>query len=194
MNSKPLFAVVLAAGTSSRFGALKQLACYEGMHLVCRAVRLAENVCQEHSVLVTGHHWQEVHKACEPLRGFLINNDAFEAGMAGSIACGVRTIAETAGAVFLLLADQPLISAEYLQQMINEWDESAETIVCSEFGGACGPPVIFPAKYFTELVRLKGDQGARFLLEAHAEYVVRLPCENAAIDIDVPTDLAELNS
>ena len=82
MNSKRLFAVVLAAGASTRFGATKQLADYRGEILVYRAVRLAEAVCAELSVLVIGSDWQRVHDASAPLEGFLVRNDAFATGMA----------------------------------------------------------------------------------------------------------------
>ena len=194
MDRKHLFAIVLAAGASRRFRATKQLANYCGEPLVCRAARLAEAVCAERSVLVTGSDWRRVHDACAPLQGFFVRNEAFESGMGGSIACGVRAVAGTADAVLLLLADQPLITTPYLQQMIDEWNESDTRIVCSEFAGVVGPPVIFPARYFDELVSLEGDKGARVLLDAHQKRVTKLPCEAAATDIDIPHDLVELQS
>jgi molybdenum cofactor cytidylyltransferase len=194
VNSKPLFAIVLAAGTASRFGAIKQLADYQGLPLVCHASRLAEHVCPERSVLVTGSHWREVHAACAPLQGFWVNNDGFENGIGSSIASGVRAVAGSAGAVLLMLADQPLIDAQYLRQMIETWNGSEITIVCSEFSATVGPPVIFPARYYVELLLLQGDNGARALLADHAEHVIGLPCEAAARDIDVPADLVDLQS
>ena len=194
VNSRPLFAIVLAAGTASRFGAIKQLAEYKGLPLVCHASRLAERVCPGCSVLVTGSQWREVHAACAPLTGFWVNNDNFETGLAGSIASGVQAVAESAGAVLLMLADQPLIDTQYLQQMIETWSGSENTIVCSEFSAVVGPPAIFPARYFTQLLQLRGDKGARSLLTEHAEHVVSLACEAAASDIDVPGDLLKLPS
>ena len=193
-NSKPLFGLVLAAGTASRFGSSKLLVDFEGEPLVRRAVRLAENTCDELYILVTGHQSEDVHAACAPLRGFWVVNDAFETGMASSIAAGVRAVTESAGAILLLLADQPLITPQYIRQMINAWNNSDTTIVCSEFANSLGPPVIFPAIYFAELNQLEGDRGARALLDLHAKNVVNLPCEAAAIDIDVPGDLTALKS
>lgn len=194
MDGKHLFAIVLAAGTSRRFRATKQLVNYCGEPLVCRAMRLAEAVCAEHSVLVTGSEWRRVHDACAPLKGFFVRNEAFESGMGGSIACGVRAVTGSADAVLLLLADQPLITASYLQQMIVAWNGSDTTIVCSEFAGVVGPPVIFPAAYLDELACLGGDKGARVLIDTHHEQVIALPCEAAATDIDTHDDLIESQS
>jgi len=194
MDQKHLFAIVLAAGAARRFRATKQLADYRGKPLVCRAARLAEAVCAERTVLVTGSDWRRVQDACAPLKGFFVRNEAFERGMGSSIACGVRAVAGTAGAVLLLLADQPLISASYLQQMIDAWSDSDTMIVCSKFADVVGPPVIFPARYFDALACLDGDKGARVLIDTHHEQVIALPCEAAATDIDTRDDLIESQS
>ena len=50
-----VFAVVLAAGDSSRFGSTKQLQTIDGISLVERAAKLARNVCGDNTILVTGH-------------------------------------------------------------------------------------------------------------------------------------------
>ena len=192
MHSKGLFVVILAAGAATRFGGTKQLAAYGGEALVRRTIRLAEAVCAERSLLVTGSDWQRVQDACAPIQGFFVRNEAFASGLGGSISCGVRAVAGAADAVLLLLADQPLITAQYLEQMIIAWNGSADCIVCSEFANTAGPPVIFPARYFAELMRLDGDTGARVVLETHRERVIGLPCEDAATDIDTVDDLAKL--
>lgn len=194
MDSDRLYVIALAAGEASRFGSTKQLAEYAGEPLIRRAVRLAETACAERTVLVTGNDWKNVHDACAPLRGFLVRNEAYERGMGSSISCGVKAVADVADAVLLLLADQPLIDAEYIQEMIIAWNGSTDAIVCSEFSSTIGPPVIFPARYFNELMGLEGDRGARALLEAHMNHVIRIPCDAAATDIDTVGDLKDSNS
>jgi len=194
MDEQRLFAVVLAAGAATRFQTSKQLAMYAGMPLVKRAVRLAEAVCPKRTVLVTGSDWQRVHEAAAPLSGFLVRNEMYAAGMAGSIACGVRTVAAAADAVMILLADQPLISTDYLQQMIDAWDASDQYIIASEYAGNAGPPAIFPARYFGQLAHLEGDVGARSLVREHWQQVITIPCDAAACDIDTMNDLRELQN
>ena len=189
---KRLFAIVLAAGTSSRFGSSKQLVTYHGALLVTRAVRLAENICGPRSVLVSGHGWRPVVEACRPLQGFFVNNTRYRTGMGGSIACGVRSVTGAADAVLLLLADQPLITANHLQQLVTTWAQSPDEITATSFAETAGPPVIFPRRYFTKLSELRGDQGAREILASAGSHVHAVKLEEAVADIDVPEDIDRL--
>ena len=118
MSKRAIFAIVLAAGASTRFGRTKQLEQFEGMPLAASAIRKAESVCGERTVLVTGKDWKEVASACEPLAGFFVINTDYEQGLASSIACGVRAVAESADAILLMLADLPLVTTEHLDKLV----------------------------------------------------------------------------
>ena len=185
-----IFAVVLAAGASTRFGRTKQLEHFEGIPLAAGAVHKAESVCGARTVLVTGKDWKEVASACEPLAGFFVINDDYERGLASSIACGVRAVAESADAILLMLADLPLITAEHLDILVNAWIESPQSIIASAFEDTLGPPIVFPKTDFDELLKLKGDRGARPIIDANRDRVQSIDCEEAAFDIDRPEDLA----
>lgn len=194
MPERSVFAIVLAAGEGSRFGSTKQLSELAGETLVGRAVRVAEAVCGERTVLVIGSDWRKVLAVCGPLRGFFVRNEKFGSGIASSIACGVNAVAHSADAVLLLLADQPLISSDYLQSVIAQWQQTPGEIIISEYSGICGPPAIFPASCFEDLADLRGDQGARAVVSS-GKYPVRgLKCDAASVDIDAPGDLAKLQT
>jgi molybdenum cofactor cytidylyltransferase len=193
MKGKSVFAVVLAAGQSSRFGKTKQLEKYQGVPLVTRSVRLGEAVCGPNTVLVAGNDWQRVTDICAPLAGFFVVNPRFADGLASSIECGIRSVAEVADAVMLLLADQPLITSAHLQELMNTWQSSPESIVASAYAGTTGPPVIFPQRDFADLVRLRGDRGARAIIDANRERVKVIVFEAAALDIDRQSDLEREN-
>lgn len=188
---KKLVAVVLAAGGGRRFGGRKQLQAYRGTPLVTRAVRLAESVCGSRTLLVAGSDWRPVVDACAPLEGFLVRNADWQSGIGSSIAAATRAIAGSADALLLLLADQPLITREHLEALIDAWDGSPRLIVATAFAGVAGPPVLFPARYFPALKALSGDRGARSVLAA-ADDVRTLPFAPAAVDIDRPGDLDNL--
>lgn len=192
MPEDKLFAVVLAAGSASRFGSAKQLELWRGMPLVARAVKLAEGACGRRSVLVAGYEWRAVVDACRPLEGFFVNFRGFETGMGASIACGVRAVAGAADAVLLLLADQPLITPDHLKQLIARRAASPDDIAASAYDGTRGPPAIFPARTFPRLARLDGDRGARPILEQEGARVQEVPFADAALDIDRPADLRHL--
>ena len=190
MTGKAIFAIVLAAGSSTRFGRTKQLVPIDGTPLVTVAVRKTESVCGARTVLVTGKEWQEVADACKPLAGFFVINDDYEKGIASSIACGVRAIAASADAVLLMMADLPLVTAEHLASLVEAWRNSPQSIVASAFEDTLGPPVVFPRRDFDALLKLTGDHGARPVIDANAGRVLSIVCEEAAFDIDRPEDLA----
>jgi len=191
-TAERLFAIVLAAGSGSRFGGIKQLAMYDDMPLVRRAVRLAESACGPRSLLVAGYEWRAVVDACHPLQGFFTNNVAYREGMGCSIACGVRAVMGAADAVLLALADQPLVTADHLQHLLGVWAESPDSIVVTSFAGTEGPPVIFPVRCFAKLRRLEGDQGARAVLRNAGGPVRHVEFQAAAVDVDAPEDLEKL--
>jgi molybdenum cofactor cytidylyltransferase len=189
-----LFAIVLAAGTSSRFGSAKQLQAWRGASLVHGAMRLAEHAGSNRSLLVVGHQWHEVVDACRPLSGFIAVNDRYREGIGTSIRCGVQRVAHVAGGVLLLLADQPLVTRPHLDRLCARWKESPNAIVASQYAGTLGPPIIFPKQDFGALCELSGDAGARSVVANATGRVIAVEFEEAAVDIDRPEDLAALDA
>ena len=55
-------------------------------------------------------------------------------------------------------------------------------------------PAIFPRSVFADLVQLRGDLGARALIQRNPDRLVRVPMARAAIDIDTPEDLLAIES
>ena len=192
MSTKTLCAIVLAAGRASRYGSTKQLALLDGEALVARAVRTAERLCGQQTLLVTGNDWINVAAACEPLQGFMVRNPRYRDGLSTSLAQGVRSVRHVAGGVLLMLADQPLVDAAQLQTLIDTWRATPDAICASSYAGTTGPPVIFPARFYADLTKLRGDRGARAVIEANSDQVISISFEKAAIDIDTPGDLRKL--
>ena len=175
MSGHALFAIVLAAGKASRFGATKQLAKIDGTSLVARAIRNAESVCGDRSVLVAGMDWQAVAAASAPLRGYLVINSEYADGISGSLKAGIAAVCP---------------AAEHLRDLIAEWHASPDSIIASAYSATTGPPVIFPRRYFPELLSVDGDRGAKSVLDANSDQVLAVDFEAASIDIDHPDDLA----
>ena len=184
-----VYALVLAAGRASRFGSTKQTAEFNGVPLVRRAVAAANQVCGDCTVLVTGHDAGAVAAACEPMRGTTVFNENFSDGLGSSIACGVRAVRDTADAVLILLADQPLVTAGHIQALVHAWLEGSAEIVATSFAGTQGPPVLFGKKCFDALCDLTGDAGAKSLFNDQRYALKAVPFEPAAIDVDTPGDL-----
>jgi len=189
MTGNDLFAIVLAAGLGERFGGTKQLACYDGMPLVARAVRTAEAVCGRRVVLVTGREHRRVAAAAAPVMGYFTVNDRYAEGMSTSIRAGTECVRHVAGAVLVMLADQPLVTIEHLAVLAATWRARPDAIVASRYAGTAGPPVIFPRAFFGELEALHGDRGAWPVIAANEGRVLHVEFDRGAMDVDRPEDL-----
>ena len=192
MKESVLFSVLLAAGSSYRFGSTKQLQTIDGSPMVARTARLCESICAYRSVVVLGNDWAAVHNACAPLSGFLVINPDHKTGIASSIRQGVAAVRTQADGLLLMLADQPSVNAAHLQVLAARWQASPNTIIASAYADTMGPPIIFPKQDFDALTELKGDAGAKSILLDRSERLQTIACEDAALDIDVPEDLERI--
>jgi molybdenum cofactor cytidylyltransferase len=105
------------------------------------------------------------------------------------LVAGVRPLAQTAGGILLLLADQPLITEAHLRDLLACWKGGESEIVATSFAGTLGPPVLFPPGSFPTLTKLSGDRGARSLLHDTRFDVKTVAFEDAAVDIDTQDQL-----
>ena len=191
-NATRIFAVVLAAGASQRFGSSKQLARFDGDTLVHRAARLARQVCGDDSVLVVGHRADEIVAAANGECRFLLVNEHYADGIGTSLALAVRALQHVADALLVLLADQPLITTADLEALLRAWPGTEDVIVASRFDRALGPPALLPRGSFELLHSRRGDAGARELFESGRFRVREVECAAAAADVDTPGDLERL--
>ncbi len=190
--AQKLFAVVLAAGRSSRFGSTKQAAKLEQVSLVRRAIDTAASALEDRVITVIGHDSATVIQAMDTDSGFIIVNEAYDEGLGSSIAAAARACGAHADALLLLLADQALVTDEHLRTLIDAWSGNADEIVATAYNHSLGPPVLMPRATFSDLRALSGDRGARALLSDDRFQLKTVRFEAAAVDIDTPEDLRRL--
>jgi len=191
-DSARVFAVVLAAGTATRFGTTKQVASYRNKPLVQRAAQVASSACNDRAVLVLGHDWRAVYEVCRPFPGGFVLNTDYARGIGTSIAAGVSAIRHTAGAVLIVLADQPLITTKHLRALQSAWGGRDMEIVASAYADTVGVPALFAAGCFDHLCSLDGDRGAQSLLNDSRFSLQTVEFHEAAVDIDTPGDLLKI--
>lgn len=178
--------ILLAAGTSSRFGRSDKLAemfCDQplGMHVVTAleevpfASRIAVRACVTLDYSARGYR--------------IVDNGQPEQGMSRSIRLGVEAARRRdVEAVLIVLADMPRITAALVCRLFDA-AYGPDTIVASSDGVASGPPALLGAAKFDALVSMQGDAGARGMVRAGRHIVA--DCDEL-IDIDTQADLEEL--
>jgi molybdenum cofactor cytidylyltransferase len=187
-----LHAVVLAAGASTRFGSAKQLVRVAGRPLLHTAVARASDVVGSAVTVVLGAGAAELAPLLSHSAASIVINRNWREGMASSIRAGMARLPSSCSAVLLMLADQAAVTAEDLKRLASVWRRQPEYIVAARYGVTTGVPAIFPRSAFFDLNSLRGDVGARVLLQRNPDRVVRVPMASAAIDIDTPEDLLAL--
>ena len=174
-----LVAIVLAAGFSKRLGVPKQSIVWRGETLLDRAVRIASEVVGDVVVVVLpGYEVTGLRGDTPQPRNLVtsINPNASE-GIASSIRAGVREAGEDAR-ILITLCDQPLVTADHLRTLIA----IDAPIVATAYSGIAGVPAIFAPQFVPELLALRGDVGARSIIEKHGAKLVFF--DDAAIDVD----------
>lgn len=126
----------------------------------------------------------------------IIYNPNWELGLGSSIAFGVKTIMDSKhnfDAILILLSDQPLIDAYFLNALVDAFETGEKYIVASSYGTEkIGVPALFDTRYFKELSMLNQDKGAKEIISKHSEYVRSLNANHVIADIDTKEDYERL--
>jgi molybdenum cofactor cytidylyltransferase len=184
-------AVVLAAGESKRFGSPKQMLKYRGKELICNAVENARASRCARVVVVLGACAEEVDRAVRRYGVKRVINEKWREGMASSIGVGIDAVADM-DAALIMTCDQPYVISVLLDKMISTYEVSSSNIVACEYAGTVGVPALFDCAFFDELTDLKGDAGAKMLINKHIDQVASIPFEKGGIDIDTMRDTSIL--
>ncbi|HUA89753.1 MAG TPA: nucleotidyltransferase family protein [Steroidobacteraceae bacterium] len=189
-----LFAVVLAAGASTRFGSPKQLVRIAGRPLLHTAVTRASEVVGSALIVVLGSGAAELGALLKHSPGSIVINQDWREGLASSIRAGIARLPLTCAGALLMLADQPAVSADDLRRLAGTWRKQPQYVAAALYSGTTGVPAIFPRSMFPELAQLRGDQGARAILRRNSDRLVRVPMPSAALDVDTPEDLLAIEA
>lgn len=188
-------AVVLAAGSSRRFGAdNKLLVDIDGRPLVERVILAIEQAGVGDLVVVTGHEADRITKAVVRAGRRIVHNGGHGDGIGSSIAIGAAAVDPDADGILIAQGDMPELDSDIVVKLIDAFGAAgADRIVCPAVeGGRQGNPVIWPRRLRAALMRLHGDRGGKRLIEAEGDRVVRVPVagRGAEVDIDTPGELA----
>ncbi|MGA9584055.1 MAG: nucleotidyltransferase family protein [Terracidiphilus sp.] len=189
-------AIIVAAGSSSRLGQPKQLVSIDGEPLLQRAIRRVQESAASPVFVVIGAHREQIESAIDFGTAAIVVNEDWAEGLASSIRVGVMAAekgAADATGLLLMACDQPRVTVDHLRRMIEKFETRTESIlIASTYAGVRGIPAIFPREAHRELLALRGDKGARALLQKPLWHGIEVPLEGGEIDIDSPDDLARI--
>jgi molybdenum cofactor cytidylyltransferase len=197
MSNNSCAAILLAAGASTRLGRPKQLIQFHGESLLRRTARLAMETGCAPILVVLGY---EAARMQQELNGFdtkVVINPDWRSGMGSSLRCGVEALQKQTPVperVLLLLSDQPRLSIDILQSLITRSANEHSPIIASRYADRLGVPAVFHKSMYAALQCVKGDKGARQIIQQHQDQVVSIDFPEGIIDIDTSDDLAMLNT
>ncbi len=194
-GNRKVAAIILAAGRSTRMGGPnKLLAELAGKPLVRIVTEQALASKAQGVIVVTGHQADEVRKSLHGLKVAFVHNPDFAGGLATSVKTGISAVPDDADGAVICLGDMPLISAHLIDRLIEAFaPDSGNLIAVPVSDGRRGNPVLWSRRFFSELMTLDGDIGARHLIAKHNEAVAEVPVEGpgAFLDIDTPQALEQ---
>lgn len=183
-------AILLAAGSSTRFGSDKLVhALPHGVAVAVQAARHLKAVLPRVVAVVRAADGDTARalggEGCE----VVVCANA-EDGMGASLACGVRA-AGAADAYLVALGDMPFIRPSSIAALRDALEAGA-AIVAPYFRTRRGHPVGLAGRFRAELEALEGDEGARRLIAANEAALVKVPVGDPGVirDIDTPADVA----
>jgi len=185
---EPIGGIILAAGSSSRFGTPKQLLLWKEMPLVRHVALTALNAGLSPVVVVTGSSSERVSPAIKDLPLRIVNNVRWEDGMSSSIKAGLQALPSPIGGVVFLQSDQPQIPHTLIKSLMEVHRTTLAPIVAPQIDGQRGNPVLFDSDTFNDLLALQGDIGGRALFAHHLVHWVSWHDSKILIDIDTPED------
>jgi molybdenum cofactor cytidylyltransferase len=197
MNSSTIGLIILAAGASTRMGTPKQLLTYRGRSFIRHITEVAiASACQPIAV-VLGAHAERIKPEISQLPVQIVENQQWAEGMSTSIRVGLEALLavnQDLEAVAIALCDQPFVSFPILERIVEAYHFTGKPIIASEYAGTLGVPVLFSCTLFSEIMALKGTEGAKQIIRKHIHEVFSVPFPEGSIDIDTPNDYAQLQT
>jgi molybdenum cofactor cytidylyltransferase len=183
-------AVVLAAGMSRRMGTPKQLLLLAGETILERTLKNVRASAISEIVLVLGFAADSVEKEIsidrvKMDRVKIVHNQDYQQGMGTSLRTGLAAVDTRSNAALIVLADQPFVSPQTLDQLIACHQETKPQIIIPMYKGFRGNPVLLDRSVFAELQSLTGDVGCRAIFGSHTEDIRKLAVEDIGILLDI---------
>ena len=182
-------AVLLAAGEGRRMGGIsKPLIRLQGVPLIRRHLVALSGAGVDEVVVVTGHAREAVEAQVQGFPVTLAHNPAYVQGQQGSVRVGLAALSGTFDAVFVALADQPMIGAGDLTELIGAFKKRpAGHVVVPVVAGERGNPIVLDEVAHEQILTSDANLACRHLIERQPELVHLHETANTRFVVDLDT-------
>ncbi len=178
-------AVILAAGEAKRMGQLKQLLPWGDTTILGQTIRQAKQSLAHGTWLVSGHRATEIEAIAEAENVYVIHNRQYASGeMLSSLQTAVAQLSPSTAAVLVMLADQPMIESETINQLLIAFWQGKGELIAPVHKGQRGNPVLIGRSHFAELLALPPGNAPRSLLHKHPVHLVPVASDSVLRDLD----------
>lgn len=181
-----LAAVILTGGESRRMGSPKALLPYRGGTFLDHLLEVTRHPRIGARRVVTGASHAEIVRRVSLPPGVAVMNRQWQRGQLSSIRAAIESLRalETEGMI-VFLVDHPLVTSAVVTALIEAFDRSPGSIVLPTWQGRRGHPLIFPARFYSELYSAPDNVGARAVVWAHKNEIVEVPTEEEGVVLDI---------
>jgi len=182
-------AVLLAAGQGRRMdGVAKALIRLQGVPLISRQLVALSGAGVDEVVVVTGHARDAVEAQVQGFPVTLAHNPAYAQGQEGSVRVGLAALNGPFDAIFIALADQPMIGAGDLTELIGAFKKRpAGHVVVPVVDGKRGNPILLDEVAHAQILASGTNLACRHLIEQQPELVHVHATANTRFIVDLDT-------
>jgi molybdenum cofactor cytidylyltransferase len=197
---QPTAGIILAAGESLRFGRPKLLAPLKGKRLIEWVLDSCLQSKLQHILLVLGHRHRAILQALgqrtQHPRLTITVNSRYREGQSTSLCAGLLAAGHEFNSVMFVLGDQPIVTAGLIDTLLEKFWESPRQMCVPVCKGRRGNPALFSRRFYKSILALQGDVGARKIIEANPEEVLKVEIGDPLFffDVDTAADLQTLES
>ncbi len=176
----------MAAGASERMGRPKALLPYRGRSFLAHLIAITRHPRIGLLRVVLGAQAEEISRQERLDLEAVVVNPNWQAGQLSSLQAALRSLPPggTEGAL-VCLVDHPLIGAGVVAALVAAFDRAPDRIVLPVYHGRRGHPVIFPSRFYAELLAAPTEVGARAVVRAHPKDVVGVPVEEEGVVLNL---------
>jgi len=139
-------------------------------------------------VVVTGHARNAIEEQVRSYTVTLAHNEAHAQGQEGSVRVGLAALSGPFDAVFIVLADQPLIAAGDLTELIGAFKKRpAGHVVVPVVNGQRGNPILLDEAAHAQILASGTNLACRHLIERNPELVHVHQTSNTRFITDLDT-------